>query len=88
MTSRTPHRTVFSSSYLATEGAGVLGMLGNLDLFDHFPQRRAVTCPIFTHDPHLLGALGLWRDNDGGGQLHLTSQQERQWIQNGNYLVS
>lgn len=46
--------------YLATERAGVFSMLGDFNFLDHLPQRRAITRAIFTNDPHLLGALGLW----------------------------
>lgn len=45
--------------YLATERAGVFGVLGDFNFLHHLPQRRAVTRAIFTNDPHLLGALGL-----------------------------
>lgn len=46
-------------SHLATEGAGVLGMLANFNLLHHFPEGRTVTGTIFTHNPNLLGALSL-----------------------------
>lgn len=45
--------------YLATERAGVFGVLGDFNFLHHLPQRRAITRAIFTNDPHLLGALGL-----------------------------
>ena len=43
---------------LATEGAGVLGMLANLNLLHHLPEGGLITGPIFTHDSDLLGAFG------------------------------
>lgn len=46
-------------SHLATEGAGILGMLANFNLLHHFPKGRTVTGTIFTHNPNLLGALSL-----------------------------
>ena len=46
-------------SHLATEGAGILGMLANLNLLHHFPKGRTVTGTIFTHNTNLLGALSL-----------------------------
>lgn len=46
-------------SHLATEGAGILGMLADFNLLHHFPKGCTITGPIFTHDPDLLGALGL-----------------------------
>ena len=42
----------------ATEGAGILGMLANLNLLHHFPEGGPITGPIFTHDSNLLGAFG------------------------------
>lgn len=50
-------------SHLATEGAGILGMLADFNLLHHFPKGRTVTGPIFTNDPDLLGALGLLGGN-------------------------
>lgn len=44
---------------LAAEGAGILGMLADFNLLHHLPKGCTVTGPIFTHDPDLLGALGL-----------------------------
>lgn len=45
--------------YLATERAGVFGVLGDFNFLHHLPQRRAITRAVFTNDPHLLRALGL-----------------------------
>lgn len=45
--------------YLATERAGVFGVLGDFNFLHHLPQRCTITGAIFTNDPHLLGALGL-----------------------------
>lgn len=44
---------------LAAEGAGILGVLADFNLFHHLPKGCAITGTIFTHNPHLLGALGL-----------------------------
>lgn len=46
-------------THLATEGAGVLGVLADLNLFHHLPERGTITGTVFTNNSHLLGALGL-----------------------------
>lgn len=46
-------------THLSTEGAGVLGVLGDFDLLHHLTQRGSVTGTIFTDDSDLLRALGL-----------------------------
>lgn len=48
------------STHLSTEGAGIFSVLGDFNFLYHLPQRRAITRAVFTNDPHLLGALGLW----------------------------
>lgn len=50
---------VKGGSHLATEGAGILGMLANLNLLHHLPKRSSISGTIFTHNSNLLGALGL-----------------------------
>lgn len=47
--------------HLSTERAGVFRMLGDFNFLHHLPQRGTITCAIFTNNPHLLGALGLWK---------------------------
>lgn len=46
---------------LSAEGAGVFGVLADLDLLYHLPERRTITGAVLSHDSHLLGALGLKR---------------------------
>lgn len=46
-------------SHLATEGAGVFGVLTDLNFLHHLPEGRTITGAVFSHDSHLLGALGL-----------------------------
>lgn len=46
-------------THLATEGAGVLGMLADLNLFHHLPKGGTITGTIFPNNSHLLGAFGL-----------------------------
>lgn len=45
--------------YLATETAGVFGMLGDFHLLHHFTKRSSVTSTILSDNSDLLGALGL-----------------------------
>jgi hypothetical protein len=52
------------TTYLSTKCAGVFGMLGYFHLFNHLPQRRTITGPIFTGDSNLLGSLRLERKID------------------------
>lgn len=54
-------RTVVGNKmpHLAAEGAGILGVLADFNLFHHLPKGCAITGSIFTHNSHLLGALGL-----------------------------
>lgn len=61
------------TSHLATEGAGILGVLADFNLLHHFPKGCTITGPIFTHDPDLLGALGLLGANQNELQLHRDS---------------
>lgn len=49
------------ASHLAAEGAGVFGMLADLNLLHHLPEGRTVTGAVLPHNSHLLGALGLTR---------------------------
>ena len=43
---------------LATEGAAVLAVLGDLHLLDGLPQASSVPGAVLAGDPNLLGALG------------------------------
>lgn len=47
------------TSYLAAEGAEVLGVLGHLDLLDLLPQRGTIAGAVLADDPDLLRALRL-----------------------------
>jgi hypothetical protein len=51
----------FFTTYLSTKCACVFGVLGYFHLFNHLPQRRTITSPIFTGDSNLLGSLRLER---------------------------
>lgn len=51
---------LFLHPSLATEGAGVLAVLADLNLFHHLPERGTITGTIFHNNSHLLGALGLF----------------------------
>ena len=42
----------------ATEGAGILGVLANLNLLHHLPEEGPIAGPVFTHDSYLLGVFG------------------------------
>lgn len=55
------YATCMSARHLAAEGAGVFGMLADLNLLHHLPEGRTVTGAVLPHNSHLLGALGLRR---------------------------
>ena len=42
---------------LATEGAGVLGLLADLNFLHHFPEAGTITGPVFPYDSNILGAF-------------------------------
>ena len=54
---------------LAAEGAGVLGVLGDLHLLHGLPQGGSVPGAVFTGDSDLLGALGHLKGFFCKGQL-------------------
>lgn len=60
--------------YLSTEGAGVLGVLGDFDLLHHLTQGGTIAGTIFTNDSNLLRALGLRRDEDNMVRNRVQSQ--------------
>lgn len=65
-------------SYLAAEGAGILGVLRDFDLLDHLTQRGTITGTVLSDDSDLLSALGLeskgkkWDDMRIGLSTHIT----------------
>ena len=50
---------VHQFTYLATEAACILGVLGDFHFLDHFTERSTVSGTIFARNADLLGALGL-----------------------------
>ena len=42
---------------LATEGAGVLGSLADLNFLNHFPEGGTITGPVFAHNSNILAAF-------------------------------
>jgi hypothetical protein len=50
--------------YFSAKRTSVPGMLSDFNLFDLFPQRRAISCTVFTCDSNLLGS-GLLKNQYG-----------------------
>lgn len=51
-------------THLATEGAGVLSVLADLNLFHHLPEGGTITGTVFPNNSHLLGAFGLQTEHN------------------------
>jgi len=64
-------KTLFTNSfvsrisliYLSTETAGILGVLGDFHLLNHFTQRGTITGTVLASDSDLLCTLGLKLNN-------------------------
>lgn len=49
----------YEKRYLSAERAGVLAVLGNFHLLDHFPEGGTISGTVLPGDSYLLGTLGL-----------------------------
>ncbi len=63
------------AAHLPAEGAGVFGVLADLDLLHHLPERRTVAGAVLPHNPHLLSALGLSGNTRQHFNAHALSDQ-------------
>lgn len=46
-------------TYLSTERASILGVLGDFNLLDLLTQRGTIASTVFTRNAYFLGTLGL-----------------------------